>query len=176
MDITSNFALLILAFSVILYNYPVYAIPPAVAITYSLITQHLHHKKLPKLFDHYIEQNTMHLESVCSGLNSNRDFRYVLQSTARKRLLKTCIKSNFKLSVLEFSSSLSYLLGLVTLILLYTHVVNHDSYSTGAFISAALYVEKVLVPVFGLISIYYSTAESQSRKKRIDKNTGLTSK
>ncbi|MCY1246389.1 hypothetical protein D9M72_596210 [compost metagenome] len=118
----------------------------------------------------------MHLESVCSGLNSNRDFRYVLQSTARKRLLKTCIKSNFKLSVLEFSSSLSYLLGLVTLILLYTHVVNHDSYSTGAFISAALYVEKVLVPVFGLISIYYSTAESQSRKKRIDKNTGLTSK
>ncbi|NBA94394.1 hypothetical protein [Pseudomonas sp. R5(2019)] len=168
LDITLNLALLIFAFAIILCNYPIYALPPAIAIVFSLIVHCLYQRKLPNLFNQYIEQNTIFLETVCTDLRSNKKLILKHYTSACRKILKPCVTANLKVCTLEFLSSLSYLLGLATLILIYTFTTSHETSSIGAFIAVALYIEKALAPVFSLVGIYYSTAESLSRQRRAD--------
>lgn len=169
LDIASSLSALLLALFIVLHYNPSLIIAPLSAILYIITFKILTRKTYLSSYKKYVETNTQLISSISNLRNSSSlsNLGFIKESNRQIKLLS--LISRAKTALLELASNLSYLIGIILLFYIGSNSIANDTLSIGNFVSAAIYLERVLVPTAALVNIYYATGEARYRRMRIDR-------
>ncbi len=168
LDITLNLGIFLPSLFIIFSYNSLIIIAPLAAILYIIIIKLFFRKLYLRSHEEYVETNTHLICSISTAKSSvpRSNFDDLQKNCNTIRLLSLFAKG--KISLLEFFSNLHYLLGIILLFYLGSSLTTEGTLPIGDFVSAAIYLERVLLPTASLISIYYATSEARYRRKRIN--------
>ncbi|SDB38471.1 ABC transporter transmembrane domain-containing protein [Pseudomonas sp. NFACC13-1] len=169
LDIASSLSALLLALFIVFHYNPSLTIAPLSAILYIATFKILTRRAYLSSYKKYVETNTQLISNISNLRNSSSlsDLELIKENNRQIKLLS--LISRAKIALLELVSNLSYLIGIILLFYIGSNSIANDTLSIGDFVSAAVYLERVLVPTGALVSIYYATGEARYRRMRIDR-------
>lgn len=170
LDVAQNLSIMLLSLYMIFNYNPTMLIAPLVAMLYSILL-HLFSRKVPsEAYASYVDRNTDLISGIGESLakKARPSFDFHRAQCAHVRTLS--LFAHGKISTLEFLSGLSYLIGIMLLFKIGSDAIIGGTLSIGDFVSAAIYIERVLVPTTALIGIYYATSEALYRRARVKKS------
>ncbi|MBT2338128.1 MULTISPECIES: hypothetical protein [Pseudomonas] len=168
LDITLNLGILLPSLFIIFSYNTLIIIAPMAAILYTITITVLSRKLYSRSHEQYVEANTLLIRSISTAKSSasRSNFDKLQGNCGKIELLSLFARG--KISLLEFFSNLSYLFGIILLFYLGSSLIIESTLPIGDFVSAAIYLERVLLPTASLINIYYATSEARYRRKRIN--------
>lgn len=170
LDITLNSSIMLLSLYMIFNYNPIMAAAPLAAILYSILL-HLFSREIPsKSYAAYVDRNTDLISEIGESLEKRPRPSFDFHRTQCVHVRTLSLFACGKISILEFLSGLSYLIGIILLFKIGSDSIIDGTLSIGDFVSAAIYIERVLAPTTALIGIYYATSEALYRRARVKKN------
>jgi ABC-type bacteriocin/lantibiotic exporter with double-glycine peptidase domain len=151
-----------------IYNYhPILTLAPVAAIIFALLVFKFTRTITKNAYGQYVEMNTSLISKMLSAAKTKTRPPLITFTTLKNTALQTLWKTQLKISTLEAISGLSFLIGTSVLLYLGSYLLRTDALTIGAFIAAAMYIERILVPLNFLLGIYFSSAEALYRQSRV---------
>jgi len=169
LDVASSLSALLLALFIVLHYNPSLIIAPLSAILYIATLKVITRKIYLSSYKKYVESNTQLISNISNSMNSSSPSNLEHFKKSNRQIKLLSLISRAKIALLELASNLSYLIGIILLFYIGSNSIANDTLSIGDFVSAAIYLERVLVPTAALVSIYYATGEARYRRMRIDR-------
>ena len=169
LDIASSLSALLPALFIVFHYNPSLTIAPLSAILYIATFKILTRKTYSSSYKKYVETNTELISNISNFRNSPSLSNHGHLKESNRQIKLLSLISRAKIALLELASNLSYLIGIILLFYIGSNSIANDTLSIGDFVSAAIYLERVLVPTAALVSIYYATGEARYRRMRIDR-------
>lgn len=167
LDIASSLSALLLSLFIVFHYNPSLTIAPLSAILYIATFKILTRRTYLSSYKKYVETNTQLISNISNFRNSSSLSKLGLIKESNRQIKLLSLISRAKIALLELASNLSYLIGIILLFYIGSNSIANDTLSIGDFVSAAVYLERVLVPTAALVSIYYATGEARYRRMRI---------
>lgn len=167
LDIAASLSALFLALFIVFHYNPSLIVAPLSAILYIVILKILTRKPYLRSYEKYVEMHTQLISriSISTRPSSLLNFEGLIKIGRKIQILS--LQSKAKLALLELTSNFSYLIGITLLFYIGSYSIANETLSIGDFVSAAIYLERILMPTATLVSIYYSTGEARYRRMRI---------
>ncbi len=166
-DISASISAIFIALLAIYSYHPILAIAPIAAIIFASLVFKSTQTITNNAYGQYVEMNTDLISKLLSAVKSKTRPPLTAFETLKSTTLQTLWKAQLKISTLEAISGLSFLIGISLLLYLGSNLLQKNALTIGAFVAAAMYIERILVPLSFLLGIYFSSAEALYRQSRV---------